>query len=159
IAAMLRPSSELTLTSYGLPPSLAERVADLPEDHQAALVRLVQEIGEEGLDRIVRAFAPGGRSTDYIRRLPLLRQMAVEMLAQNPSLGSRIGGDWCKGMHAAAARVVNSIAGKAAVEFASAEAASLKKWLVREWKKHGRQLLHERRAAEFTRAREEFFKR
>lgn len=159
IAAMLtRPPPELTLTSYRLPPSLAERVADLPEEYQAALARMVHEIGEEGLDQVVRALAPGGRSADYIRRLPLLRQMAVEMLALNPNLGCRFGGGWCKGMYSAAARVVNSPIGKAETTSASVDAASLKKWLVREWKTHGRRLLQECRAAELARAHEGFRK-
>jgi hypothetical protein len=144
------PPPELTLTSYKLPPSLAERVADLPESYKLALAQMLNAIGEEGLDQIVRALAPGGRSADYVRRLPLLRLMAREMLMQNPSLGSRIGGAWCKGLHTAAARVVNSPTGKAEARSASTEDASLKRWLVREWKKHGRVLLQECRAAELA---------
>ena len=153
-----RPPPELTLTTYRLPPTFAERVADLPEGHQAALARMVQEIGEEGVARIVRALASGGRTTDYTRRLPLLHAMAEEMLAQNPNLGSRIGGDWCKDMHVAAAKVVNSSAGIAEARSASTEAASLKKWLVREWKKYGRRLLQECRAAELARTQKELWK-
>jgi hypothetical protein len=118
----------------------------------------VQEIGEEGVAWILRALAPGGRTTDYTRRLPLLHAMAGEMLARNPNLGSRIGGDWCKEMHVAAAKVVNSSSGKAEARSASTEAASLKKWLVREWKKYGWRLLQECRAAELARTQKELRK-
>ena len=141
-----RPRSELTLTSYRLPPSLADRVAHLPEPLQAALVGLVREFGVEGVDQIVNALAPGGRPSDYAERLPLLRQMAAEMMAQNPCLG-RIGGNWRKGMTSVAVKVAASAEGKDLGH--SIEAT--RKWLVREWKKHGRRLLQELRAAEMAR--------
>jgi hypothetical protein len=140
-------SSEQTLVSYRLPPALAGRVADLPEAYQAALARMVAEIGEAGLGCIIKALAPGGRGSDFLHRLPLLRQMAAEMVAQNPHLGG-IGGNWRKGKSAAADKVANSPEGKAIGH----SPPSTKKWLERQWEQHGRRLLAEHRAEEMARS-------
>jgi hypothetical protein len=144
---------EQTLLSHRLPPTIAVRVAGLPEADQAALARLVEEIGEPGLDRLLNALAPiapGGRRAGYRGLEPLLRQMVAEMMAQNPHLHA-IGADWRKGKNTAAKTVAKSPAGR---EFREAcggiELDSLRKRLVRAWTEHGRRLLQEHVATQDT---------
>ncbi len=140
----IRPA--ITLTAQKLPAMIAARVSGLPETDQAALVRLVAEIGEAGLTRIINALAPGGRPAMHDQIHQLMLQMAGEMRARNPRLGVVIGGDWRKGHNAAAAKVARSPEGKAigiAVD-------SLRKRLVREWEQYGRRLLQEHRDTELV---------
>jgi hypothetical protein len=127
------------LTTIALSPTLAASVAELPKTDQAALVRMVHDIGEAGFYRLVHAVAPGGRRSDYPEREPLLKQMAAEMRAQHPHLGG-IGGNWRKGADAAAAKVTRSLP--------DTRGAATKKWLTRQWKQHGKRLLQEHRATE-----------
>jgi hypothetical protein len=147
---MKRRRPEQILLSHRLPPTLAARVAGLPEADQTALARLVQEIGESGFVRIINAFAPGGRRAGYGELEPLLRQMAAEMMARNPHLHG-IGANWRKGENTAANKVVESPAGWEFREACgSIEPDSLRKRLVRAWKEHGRRLLQEHVAAQNT---------
>jgi hypothetical protein len=141
-----RPSLEQTLLSYRLPPTIAVRVTGLPEADQVALARLIDEIGQPGLDRLLNALAPlapGGRRAGYAELEPLLRHMAAEMMAQNPHLLA-IGANWRKGANTAAKTIARSPAGR---EFREAcggiELDSLRKRLVRAWKEHGRRLLQQ----------------
>jgi hypothetical protein len=137
---MKRPHLPDTLATYQLAPSIAERVANLPEAEQRALAALVNAVGDGGLDRIMSALAPGGRPSDYALRLPLLRQMAREMIAQNPN-GGLIGACWQKGASSAAAKVARSPEGQRLGH----STAATQKWLTREWLKHGRRLMFEHR--------------
>jgi hypothetical protein len=73
--------------------------------------------------------APGNAELE-----PLLRQMATEMVAQNPHLHA-IGANWRKG--------AKSPAGEEFREACGIELDSLRKRLVRAWKEHGRRLLQE----------------
>jgi hypothetical protein len=138
---MKRPHLPDTLTTYQLPPSIAERVTGLPEAEQKALAALVKAVGEGGLDRIMRALAPGGRPSDYALRLPLLRQMAREMMAENPKRGL-IGAGWQRGASSAAANVAKSPEGQRLGH----STAATQKWLTREWSKHGPRLMQDHRA-------------
>jgi hypothetical protein len=140
-----RPSLEQTLLSYRLPPTIAERVTGLPEPDQVALARLIEEIGQPGLDRLLNALAPiapGGRRAGYAELEPLLRQMAAEMMAQNPHLHA-IGANWRKGANTAAKTVAKSPAGEEFRKACGIELDSLRTRLVRAWKEHGRRLLQE----------------
>jgi hypothetical protein len=153
---MKRPPPPGTVALFRLSPTVAARVAHLPESDQTALADLVKKVGEAGLDRIINAFADGGRHSDYALRLPLLRMMAAEMVRQNPNLRPGIGGAWKRGMSTAAGKVAKSSEAKQVMQ--SIEAT--RKWLEREWTRDGRRHLAEYRAEQhaekFTAATDRF---
>src|SRR5579875_3159215 len=73
-----------------LPAPLAAQIADLPSGDRAAVARLVEAVGEDGLRRIVTTLSAkrrGRRSSDE-HTMPLLRQMAA-LLRGNPGYTTR----------------------------------------------------------------------
>ena len=116
----------------------------LPDADQAALAALIAAIGEDGLDRVIMALATGGAPSQYSRRLSLLRQMAAEMLKQNPH-AAFIGCNWKKGATPVALMVAETAEGRKL-----GLPNTIQKWLTREWDKHGRRLIQECRAAEIA---------
>jgi hypothetical protein len=89
-----------------------------------------------------RPLRQAGAAPGTLSLSPLLRQMAAEMMAQNPHLHA-IGANWRKGANTAAKTVAKSPAGEEFREACGIELDSLRKRLVRAWTEHGRRLLQE----------------